>query len=886
MSEPVSNVEHPPSLTMPRSMPIDDRDLEDGPLFRATVTQLESKTSALKQNVKRILKAATASLEAKRAMVEADEAFIHVLQEIPSMDPLFTHYLNTTAPKMHEQWERMQHSMQSLLIDPLQKLYEMDIKAAEAKRRQFDDESKQYYAYLSKYLSIKKDNIAKKDSSEAKHQAKKHHFDISKFEYLAFLDDLHGGKKNQEIMYYLLSYYQKQFAFYQAVAASLEPAKPGLDGLASLMADVSREQDLVNKERNEKRKLLGMQQQQQRSSLDEQHPLSPTLQPQQQQQQQPSIVEPPDVSAPQVDEDKFRGIRDLQQQPDRDLVSGCGRRKEGFLFATSKPLKSTNTFDKASGAMWHKYWCVVSGGQLHEYSNWKGQLQTHIEPINLRFATAREARNTERRFCFEVITTHFRRVYQATSQEEMQSWMATINNAIESLLNGMSSSVDLLKNMDMQPKSTTKKRHGRSLSGALRLGLSQGSSSAGGTGALGGTGGGNSSIASGNMATTTTSYLKKRASNLSGGDAGADLLAAVAANNGRANELPASSENKFRWSGLSFGRSSSTSHHNNHHRSSSSYKFEPTVVNTQLLSQLKQDPSNRYCADCGDENPDWCSLNLGIVLCIECSGIHRSLGTHISKVRSLTLDCTSYTPDIVALLRAMGNARSNAIWAANATEGCCAKADDNRQIKLNYIQTKYVDRAFVAAAAAAPTTEDPQTLLNEAIDTDAIPAAMHAIALGANINACRITESAQKIPLLSDDQDDDDEWQSRVRENSSDRLGDFYIRYPLHFALLHGRASVDDDLDRDHVYPMAELLLQNGADTGLVDSDTGYTLSELVGIGHVVDDEAITYLNSKNSARGQSPILRSSMPPPSLLHDDCESHHASCTLHNDISSNK
>lgn len=47
---------------------------------------------------------------------------------------------------------------------------------------------------------------------------------------------------------------------------------------------------------------------------------------------------------------------------------------------------------------------------------------------------------------------------------------------------------------------------------------------------------------------------------------------------------------------------------------------------------------NDKCADCGSRKPKWASINLGIMLCIECSGIHRSLGVHISKVRSVTLD--------------------------------------------------------------------------------------------------------------------------------------------------------------------------------------------------------------------------------------------------------
>ena len=49
-------------------------------------------------------------------------------------------------------------------------------------------------------------------------------------------------------------------------------------------------------------------------------------------------------------------------------------------------------------------------------------------------------------------------------------------------------------------------------------------------------------------------------------------------------------------------------------------------------------PGNDKCADCGSKKPKWASINLGIMLCIECSGIHRSLGVHISKVRSVTLD--------------------------------------------------------------------------------------------------------------------------------------------------------------------------------------------------------------------------------------------------------
>ncbi|XP_054814575.1 probable ADP-ribosylation factor GTPase-activating protein AGD11 [Prosopis cineraria] len=82
----------------------------------------------------------------------------------------------------------------------------------------------------------------------------------------------------------------------------------------------------------------------------------------------------------------------------------------------------------------------------------------------------------------------------------------------------------------------------------------------------------------------------------------------------------------------------------------------PSSGPLERLEKLMHEAGNKHCADCGSPEPKWVSANIGAFICIKCSGIHRSLGVHISKVLSLKLD--QWTDDEVDALAKLGGNKS------------------------------------------------------------------------------------------------------------------------------------------------------------------------------------------------------------------------------------
>ncbi|XP_014362975.2 arfGAP with SH3 domain, ANK repeat and PH domain-containing protein isoform X1 [Papilio machaon] len=260
-----------------------------------------------------------------------------------------------------------------------------------------------------------------------------------------------------------------------------------------------------------------------------------------------------------------------------------------------------------------------------------------------------------------------------------------------------------------------------------------------------------------------------------------------------------------------------------------------------IIRAVRSLPGNHVCADCGSTNdPTWLSTNFGIIVCIECSGSHRELGVHISRIQSLTLDKLSTAQLLLA--RHMGNQLFNDVMENTLDERDKLTPESTMEERLRFIREKYVYRVW-----ALRTCRDAAERLSEvqhAVNNAQLHNLLQAYAEGADL--------AAPLPCS-------DGGETALHLAISRELGDGSCLHIVDFLIQNGGSQLLDKATTsgmtalhlcamfDRTEPM-KLLLKAGADVTLRDNSGRTPLMLARQLGHLACQELLESVDKREKS--------------------------------------
>uniref|UniRef100_A0A452IHK7 Uncharacterized protein n=1 Tax=Gopherus agassizii TaxID=38772 RepID=A0A452IHK7_9SAUR len=172
-----------------------------------------------------------------------------------------------------------------------------------------------------------------------------------------------------------------------------------------------------------------------------------------------------------------------------------------------------------------------------------------------------------------------------------------------------------------------------------------------------------------------------------------------------------------------------------------------TLSDYEVAEKIWFNESNRSCADCKAPDPDWASINLCVVICKKCAGQHRSLGPRDSKVRSLKMDASIWSNELIELFIVIGNKRANSFWAGKLQPEEELHMDSPLEKRITFITQKYKEGRFRKTLMGYKTKEELNKALCATVVKQDVLETMTLLFSGADV-MCATGDPVYSTPYL------------------------------------------------------------------------------------------------------------------------------------------